>query len=211
MVDWLTPTWVDSFWKEEKPRFDRIFAKINKLGQSKNMRQKLFDSVITDEVEKIRLFFDKPVADFDLLYRASENQFDLEKFYDVCSDIPHTLVLIHTEFGKVIGGYNDLTWKKPTNEEYVADKSKKCFIFSVTNDEKYPLIREGDAIKYQSSWGPIFGGSNGWDISIPDINKNTNGGIFNFPASYNNGKYSSNQSGHQALSGVESGYYAHIK
>ena len=69
-------------------------------------------------------------------------------------------------------------------------------MFSLSNDEKFPLIRESDAIKYQTSWGPIFGGGNGWDMSIPDKNKNSSGGIFNFPASYNNGQYTSNQTGH---------------
>lgn len=46
-----------------------------------------------------------------LLYRASEDKFSIEKFYEKCSNIPHTLILIKTDFDKIIGGYTPLIWK----------------------------------------------------------------------------------------------------
>lgn len=54
-----------------------------------------------------------------LLYRASENKFSMEKFYEKCSNIPHTLILVKTEFNKIIGGYTPLIWK-----QYTALKTK---------------------------------------------------------------------------------------
>lgn len=47
-----------------------------------------------------------------LLYRASENKFSMEKFYEKCSNIHNTLIVMKTEFDKIIGGYTPLTWKK---------------------------------------------------------------------------------------------------
>jgi hypothetical protein len=47
-----------------------------------------------------------------LLFRASDHGFSSESFHKICDHIPHTLVLIKTNYNKIIGGYTPLEWKK---------------------------------------------------------------------------------------------------
>lgn len=45
-----------------------------------------------------------------LVFRASEHNFLARAFHERCDKIGDTLVLIRTEYGKIIGGYTPLTW-----------------------------------------------------------------------------------------------------
>jgi hypothetical protein len=47
-----------------------------------------------------------------LLFRASDHGFSSESFHKFCDHIPHTLVLIKTNYNKIIGGYTPLKWNK---------------------------------------------------------------------------------------------------
>jgi len=49
------------------------------------------------------------------LFRASDHGFSAKEFHKHCDHIPHTLVLIKTNFGKIIGGYTPLKWNKDLN------------------------------------------------------------------------------------------------
>ena len=69
-------------------------------------------------------FFDRKIKGFKLLYRASQNEFSVAKFYNKCSNIPNTLILIKTEFNKIIGGFTPLCWKLGTKEENFPDPTK---------------------------------------------------------------------------------------
>lgn len=65
-----------------------------------------------EEIETLKSFFDfKPIKGLKLLFRASENEFFIKEFYKKCSDIKNTLIMIKTEFGKVIGGFTPSVWK----------------------------------------------------------------------------------------------------
>ena len=67
-----------------------------------------------------------------LIYRASLNEFSTKKFWDLCTNIPNTLVVILTERHKVIGGYTPVPWQKYTSTQQQADPSNESFIFSLT-------------------------------------------------------------------------------
>jgi hypothetical protein len=88
-----------------------------------------FESKIIDNSDFIETLFDVPIAEFKLLYRASENNFSCFKFHQNCDGKENTLVVAKTEFGKVIGGYTPYAWNTSTN--YVIDNEKRCFLFSV--------------------------------------------------------------------------------
>ena len=77
------------------------------------------------------------------------------------------MVLIKTEFDKVIGGYTPLKWK--INETYQKDDNLKSFLFSLTHGDKFRLINKEKAIYSDENYGPIFG-----DRSDLIINKNAN-------------------------------------
>ena len=50
------------------------------------------------------------IKGFKLLYRASENIFSAAEFHNKCDNVNNTLVLMETEFGKVVGGFNAQKW-----------------------------------------------------------------------------------------------------
>ncbi len=117
-----------------------------------------------------------------LLFRASEYKFSTSKFHELCDKIPNSLVLIKTEFGKIIGGFNSLGWNSQLNG-YSADNSKKTFLFSVSLKQKFDLIQPMGALYSNPAYGPTFGG--GFDIYVSHdcaVNKNS---YSNFPHSYN--------------------------
>ena len=91
-----------------------------------------FNSKIYRHIEHIRKLFvhAKPI-EFKLLYRASKNAFSIEEFHKMCDNVPNTLVLVETEFGKVIGGFSTSPWKSK-KKQWVADKDKISFIFSLS-------------------------------------------------------------------------------
>ena len=74
----------------------------------------------------------------NLLFRASENNFSATEFHKKCDAREHTITLIQTEYGKVIGGYTPLAWNS-SKKHWAADKSMKSFIFSVDLREKFNL------------------------------------------------------------------------
>ena len=59
----------------------------------------------------------KPVK-FNLLYRASENDFAVSKFWQKCDKIPDTVTLVKTKANKIIGGYTPLCWDKSKQYTY---------------------------------------------------------------------------------------------
>jgi hypothetical protein len=67
-------------------------------------------SNISRSVELLQGFFPLNLKSFELLYRASEHNFDIKKFHEKCDSVPNTLVLIETEFGRVLGGYTPIPW-----------------------------------------------------------------------------------------------------
>lgn len=56
-------------------------------------------------------------------------------FHKICDNKKNVLVLAKTQYGKVIGGYTSHGFKVGNN--YIADKKKQAFLFSVTNNKKY--------------------------------------------------------------------------
>lgn len=144
---------------------------------------------------------EKPVLNFDLLYRASENDFSVAEFHKKCDNIPDTLTIIQTEFGKIIGGYTPLIWYSPEKQERLGDNSKESFLFSLTLKEKYPIVQSEYAIYCNSNSGPNFG--KGADLCISDgANKNKKSYSY-FPWSYCNGKYEREQATYKLFCGAE--------
>jgi hypothetical protein len=86
---------------------------------------------------------DKPRG-LQLLFRASEHQFEAVKFHEKCDNIEQTFTLIRTEFGKTIAGYNHLIWN--TANGYLIDQDKKCFLLSLDLKQKMTLTSHNHAV-----------------------------------------------------------------
>ena len=80
-----------------------------------------------------------------------------------------------TNFNKLIGGFTPVKWGHPRVEEheYICDKTRKTFLFSLSLGEKYNITQKEFAICNSKNMGPIFGA--GSDLEIMDEpNKNEN-------------------------------------
>ena len=110
-----------------------------------------------DSLTPIEPYFDgRVIKSAKLIFRASENNFSIKKFHELCDNIPDTLTLVHNEFGKKFGGYTPVAWTSD-KKHWVADKSLKSFIFSVDMGEKFKLNLAQFAIASNPERGTTFG------------------------------------------------------
>ena len=132
--------------------------------------------------KQLAFFTAKKVTGAEMLYRASENEFLVSKWHEKCDHIPHTLTIIETEFGKVIGGYTSFNWYKDTTGHSVSSRkdSNGHFIFSLTNNDRFTITQNEANCIYiydNDTYGPIFGGPS-WDLYIYDkANQNNSSGV----------------------------------
>ena len=119
------------------------------------------------------------------------------------------MVIAKTEHGKVIGGYTPLHWVASATGEYRADKTDRSFLFSLSLNEKYELVRPMNTIYCRSDFGPTFGG--GYDLHISNSCQNNTYSHSDFPHSYNNGKYKNNAETYRKFHGNSEGTNMKIK
>lgn len=162
-----------------------------------------FNSRITSDHEYIHSLFPKEkLKSLTLLYRASENNYSAAEFHKRCDNIPETLTIVETEYGKTIGGYTPLAWNS-SKKHWAADKSMNSFIFSLDLREKFNLNLSQFAIACNPDKGPIFGCC---DICIVD-GSNIEKSNAEFPISYNNFKYARNPQSAEAFTGHAKGRF----
>ena len=166
----------------------------------------IIDSHITQECDHIKSMFKKQPSKFNILYRASDHGFSIAKFHEICDNIPNTLVLIKTEFGRVIGGYTPVPWNS-SKKHWTADKSLESFIFSIDMRERFGLNLAQFAIAFNPEKGPIFGCC---DICIID-KSNVEKSNAEFPISYNNFKYGRNPETSMAFTGNIKGKFCTLE
>ena len=75
----------------------------------------------------------------------------MKAFHQKCDNKEDTLVLVRTEFGKVIGGYTHYPWTSVEgdsdfNGEKVTDSERRAFLFSLDMKEKFVAQRDGNLI-----------------------------------------------------------------
>ena len=152
----LTPT------KEDKPYFESTIC-------SPNCSDKSYNSFLIADCLRMQGLGG---AEINLLYRGSRDGFSSDDFHSKCDNKGHTLVIIETVTGGIVGGYADAEWG--TGELY--DESygdclhavgNKAFIFQIGLSElgehhtwfRRKLKSEpSHAIVTDKGFGPVFGG-----------------------------------------------------
>ena len=104
----------------------------------------------------------KSIKEIKKLYQATIDGGDPIDFHSKCDNIPNTLVLIKSEDNKRFGGFTPLSWK--SEGDYLNDKEKKTFIFSLDNKQIFQLKDGKNALYLSKNSGPCFG--YGPDIGI---------------------------------------------
>ncbi|GBC10234.1 hypothetical protein RclHR1_09460007 [Rhizophagus clarus] len=112
--------------------------------------------------------------EFKLIYRASREGFNTEKFHECCDNKGPTVVIIKVQnSGEIIGGYNPLDWRSfnSTKKEPYIDhecKTSNSFIFSLSSKSNgiIPILSRVTSKKESIIWckkkGPCFGLQDLW-------------------------------------------------
>lgn len=162
----------------------------NKLNEMKKEMEKKFEkkyffkgsNIIPSYDEDLILsWFDKKPISINLLLNAEINDDFLSQFFNICSNIKNTMIVVKTIDNLRFGGFTSVVW--PTNGNAIDTKS---FLFSLTNRAKYKVINTKDAIGVsQNSWISI---GNGNDFYLYKNLKREGGGTskcnYDLPGSY---------------------------
>ena len=98
----------------------------------------------------------------ELLFRASDNEYDCGKFYNAVGDKGATITIIHNEHGHKFGGYVSESWEKNIDGcDHHSAWSETAFLFVISPTikcfEKTWEYEDLESISQIPGWGPIFG------------------------------------------------------
>jgi hypothetical protein len=113
------------------------------------------------------------------LYRASEHDFSIVEFHRKCDGVDHTVVVVETDSGKVIGGYSTNAWK--SDHEPIVDYAQESFLFSLTTGQKLHVTTPMNPIRNDPLAGPVFGHT---DLYISDDANTCSSTSLYFPCDY---------------------------
>ncbi|RIA84101.1 hypothetical protein C1645_832769 [Glomus cerebriforme] len=132
----------------------------------------LISSWIDKKPKNFYSFKTKPHS-FELLFRASKEDFDIRKFHQLCDNKGPTIMISKSKYDdKLIGGYNPLNLKSYGNGIDTWTESSDSFIFffpildSISSSQIARVKDPQHAISYRTNHGPSFG--SGWDLTIED-------------------------------------------
>ena len=124
----------------------------------------------------------KKIKKYNLLFRASENNYRAANFHTKCDGKNNTVTIVETKNGRIFGGFTDASWNQ-NSSSYISGSNG--FIFSLDNNDIYYNKNGSYNIYGHSSYGPYFGSG---DFYISD-NCNTNNSSEAMGSAYdNNGK-----------------------
>ena len=118
----------------------------------------------------INKYFPKKIKKYNLLYLASRDGYEIEKFHEKCDDKKFTVILVLTEKNKIFGGFTELEWD--ISDRKGNKEGDKGFLFSVNNNKIYYKKKSYKILN--GHWiGPNFG-FGGFDIFFDYGFDNTN-------------------------------------
>ena len=108
-----------------------------------------------------------PIESANVLYRASEHNFDASKFHALCDGKAPTICIVQSCLGSVFGGFTSIKWSKTFQHH----QDSKAFIFLIRclNELQCPVIykciNDKHAVYHNPYHGPSFG-QYGFDIGL---------------------------------------------
>ena len=151
----------------------RIIYNFYRLGLDSNILKdsglkQSFLNLLFDQLMKQKENKDIKTMDTQLLFRASEHEYDRDEFIELCDNKGPTITIIHNEYDHIFGGYTSKSWIDTTSAKQYNDSN--AFLFMIKPNIKIVLFDNVNSDKtgiwIHQSYGPIFGG--GGDIIIKD-------------------------------------------
>lgn len=95
---------------------------------------------------------------FKKIFKASENGFSLNSFNEKVEGKTPTLTIMKNNHGKILGGFTSIAWRPPSKSiEFLEDKSKTSFVFSLSLQKKYDLKENSIAVCHSVNSCAVFG------------------------------------------------------
>jgi hypothetical protein len=125
------------------------------LGELENG---FYSSKIMNEHEVTKLVEFVETFQSKLIYRATRDGFQAEKFHLKCDDINNTVTIVMNDLGYVFGGYASVNW----NSRFYKVEDSNAFIFSLRryhrlDSQKFMIKSPKYAINASQIYGPSFG------------------------------------------------------
>ena len=108
---------------------------------------------VNERLTKNEVFRNKKLK-YNLLYRASRDGDNSNKFHEKCDNINNIIAIFKTKEGRVFGGYTEKGYKG-NNQGNTIDNN--AFFFSCNLKKIYNVKRNKTAIYDEKNCGPIFG------------------------------------------------------
>ena len=111
-----------------------------------------------------------------LLYRGSDDGWELEDFHSRCDGKGPTITLLQVKDGDCIGGYTKAQWSSPSSPEFCGDD--EAFLFNLTCNRHFPSRKTGNDINCLRDTGPCFNGGSEGELDVVDSPFNGDGKCF---------------------------------
>lgn len=149
---------------------------INKLPEYQNKSKIILNS----EMNLLKEWLGKEFK-MEILYSSEIHPKNAKYFHEKCDNIPNTLTVVESEFGRRFGGYSKLVWKSSDLDEFCKGDGTD-FIFSLSKKTIFKNNKNLDkSILNNGNYYPCFGG---FDLQLYNNCFENNGGKSNFQHSY---------------------------
>tara|TARA_B110001454_G_C12710780_1_gene430649 strand:+ start:217 stop:963 length:747 start_codon:yes stop_codon:yes gene_type:complete len=111
----------------------------------------------------------------ELLFRASEHNFNSNTFHEKCDNKGPTLLIVQNEYDHIYGGYSNISWNK--NKQTETDPT--AFLWCVRPQMKIFELNRSQQVGEQAMWnyegyGPLYGkGNDLWITNKCNENKSS--------------------------------------
>jgi hypothetical protein len=75
----------------------------------------------------------KKIKKIELLFKASEHNFSLPKYYELCGSAVNTITIALTNKDKIFGGYTPFCFYSGS-DQWIPDTKKETFLFSLSEN-----------------------------------------------------------------------------
>ena len=147
---------INNIKKENKHLTERIKNIIEEEFNSKIIQEKNKNKFIELIKPGIKNFDSSKIIKFKLLFRATKDGDDNNKFHKKCDNKGKTITIIQTKDNFIFGGYTSDNW----NEYDGHKKTENTFIFSLNKNKIYKG-KNGGYIHCEKGHGPWFCGCSG--------------------------------------------------
>ena len=161
---------------------------ISNWTEIKKVKTKDYISIILNESQRENEFLQKiyewsGYKRMELIYRATRDGATAKDFHNKCNNQGPTICLFKNDKGNIFGGYASISWENGNDDYHSAPDS---FLFTLTNihgtqPTKFPNTNSSYSLRFNSNYGPIFGGGQDIYTCSNFINDNSASG---FPHSY---------------------------